>query len=110
MVYKYRWLAAALEDLSQEVGYVLCEFGIQAARKAEFSVRQAVECLCLFPNTGVRYGGLMYEGYEVRVLRQRQVSIIYCLQGDMITLIAVWNNHRDDKRIEAMIQSRQDID
>lgn len=35
MVYKYRWIDQALDDLEQEVGYVICEFGIASARKME---------------------------------------------------------------------------
>jgi plasmid stabilization system protein ParE len=107
MAYKYRWLEPALDDLSQEIRYVLSEFGLTAARKAEANVREGVESLCSFPNIGVRYEGLTYNGCEVRLLHIRQISIVYCLQDDSLTLISVWNNHRNEKYINAMIQSRQ---
>ena len=106
MAYKYRWLSPALDDLSQEVGYVLHEFGIMAARKAEANVREGVEMLCSFPNIGIRYEGLLYKGCEVRMLRLRQISIAYSLQGDTITLIAIWNNRRNKETLEKTIGSR----
>lgn len=106
MAYNYRWLEPALDDLSQEIRYVLSEFGLTAARKAESNIREGVERLRSFPNIGVRYEGLTYAGCEVRLLHIRQVSIVYCLQVDTITLISVWNDRRDEKNINAMIQSR----
>lgn len=107
MVYKYRWLNQALDDLAGEIGYVFYEFGDKAARKAESAIHERVSQLCSFPHLGINYEGLQYQGNEVRILHIKQVSLIYSLNEDMITLIALWNNRRDDKEINAMIQSRQ---
>ena len=106
MAYKYRWLEPALDDLSQETRYVLSEFGLTAARKAEANVREGVERLRSFPYIGVRFEGLTYAGCEVRLLHIRQISIVYCLQDDTITLISVWNNRRNNKNMKAMLKSR----
>lgn len=107
MVYKYRWLNQALDDLDGEVGYVFYEFGEKAARKAESVIRERVSQLCIFPHLGINYEGLQYQGNDVRILHIKQVSLIYSLNEDMITLIALWNNRRNDKEIKSMIQSRQ---
>lgn len=107
MVYKYRWLDQALEDLEQEVGYVFYEFGIASARKAEAAIHERVTQLCSFPHLGITYEGLKYNGNEVRILHAKQVSIIYNLEGELITLIAVWNNRRDNEVLKSVIMSRQ---
>lgn len=107
MVYKYRWLDQALEDLEQEVGYVFYEFGIASARKAEATIHERVTHLCSFPHLGITYEGQKYNGNEVRILHAKQVSIIYSLEGELITLIALWNNRRDNEVLKSVIMSRQ---
>ena len=106
MVYKYRWLDQALEDLEQEVGYVFYEFGVASARKAEATIHERVTHLCLFPHLGITYEGLKYNGNEMRILHIKQVSLIYSIEDEMITLIALWNNRRDEKMLKTMIESR----
>lgn len=107
MVYKYRWLNQALDDFVGVIGYVLYEFGEKAARKAESAIHERVLQLCSFPHLGINYEGLQYQGNEVRIIHIKQVSLIYSLKDEMITLIALWNNRRDIKELKAMIQSRQ---
>lgn len=107
MACKYRWLNQALDDLNGEIGYVFCEFGEKAARKAESAIHERVSQICSFPHLGLSYDGLQYKGNEVRILHVKQISLIYSLDDDMVTLIAIWNNRRDDRNIKAMIRSRQ---
>lgn len=107
MVYKYRWLDQALVDLDQEVGYVFSEFGVKAAREAEATIHECVSQLCSFPNLGMNYEALEFHGNEVRILHIKQVSLIYCVDVDLITLIALWNSHRDEKTLKTMVMSRQ---
>ena len=106
MVCKYRWLDQALDDLEQEVGYVFYEFGVASARKAEATIHERVTQLCSFPHLGMTYVGLKYNGNEVRILHIKQVSLIYSIEDEMITLIALWNNRRDEKMLKTMIESR----
>ena len=49
MAYKYRWLSQALDDFSNEIGYVVKEFGLSAARRAESKIYDGVQQLCQFP-------------------------------------------------------------
>lgn len=106
MVCKYRWLDQALDDLEQEVGYVFYEFGVASARKAEATIHERVTQLCSFPHLGMTYEELKYNGNEVRILHIKQVSLIYSIEDEMITLIALWNNRRDEKMLKTMIESR----
>jgi hypothetical protein len=55
----------------------------------------------------VRYEGLYYKESEVRALHIRQISIIYCLDDEVITLIAVWNNYQNPDRLLEIVDNRQ---
>jgi len=107
MAYKYRWLAQALDDMAQELEYVSREFGLRAARKTESKVREGVHQLCRFPFSGVRYeDDVLYNSHEVRVLHMKQISVIYCVEDETITLIAIWNNNQNPERLNEVIKSR----
>ena len=107
MAYKYRWLAQALDDMAQEIENVSKEFGLRAARKTEFRVREGVRQLCRFPFSGVRYeDDVLYNSHEVRVLHLKQISVIYCVEDETITLIAIWNNYQNPEKLNEVIKSR----
>ena len=42
MIYKYRWLSQALDDMSQEIGYVYSLFGHKAAQRAEARIHDRI--------------------------------------------------------------------
>ena len=106
MDYRYYWLSDALDDMSREIGYVYSNFGIGAARKAEIKIRERVGQLCAFPDLGIVCGDVLYKGNVVRVLHIKQVSVFYSVEGEIITLIAVWNNRQDISRLPDIIGSR----
>ena len=108
MAYKYRWLSQALDDMMHEIEYVREEFGLKAAQRTESKVREGVHQLCEFPYSGVRYEeDLLFDGHEVRVLPLRQISVIYRVEDEMITLIAIWNNYQNPNRLNEIIQTRE---
>lgn len=100
------WLPEAREDLTAELEYVYSEFGEQATENAYRKVVEGVDNLRHFPHLGKHFGDIIYHGYEVRNLSLRQTSLIYCIQGESLLIIALWNNRRDNREIKAMIQSR----
>ena len=107
MVYKYRWLSQALDDMSNEIEYVIQEFGLNAARRIESKIYDGVQQLCRFPFSGVCYEkGTLYNDQEVRVLHLCQISLIYSFDTEMITLIALWNNYRNSDKLNEIIESR----
>jgi len=109
MAYKYRWLSEALDDMAHEIEYVRDEFGLKAAQNTEAKVHEGVRQLCLFPYSGVRYEeNAFYKGYAVRVLPLRQISVIYCIEDDTITLIAIWNNYQNPYRLDDIIKTREE--
>lgn len=108
MVYKYRWLSEALDDMSNEIDYVAKEFRLKTARQVENRVHERILQLCQFPYSGVRYEeDVLYNGYEVRILHIRQISLIYSFDEEMITLIAVWNNYQNPNSLNEVINSRE---
>jgi len=109
MAYKYRWLSQALDDMAHEIEYVRDEFGLRAAQRTEAKVRKGVNQLCQFPYSGVRYeDDVLYLGREVRVLHLRQISVIYSVEDEMITLIAIWNNYQNPNKLNEIIQTREE--
>lgn len=107
MVYKYRWLSEALDDLSNEIDYVAKEFGLKTARQVENRVHERILQLCQLPYSGVRYEeDVLFNGHEVRVIHIRQISLIYSFDEEMITLIAVWNNYQNPERLNEIIKTR----
>ena len=106
MAYKYRWLTQALDDMSKEIGYVYTVFGIKAAQRAASRIHERIRQLCQFPYSGMRYEDLLYKGTQVRILHVKQVSIIYCVQDNLITIIAIWNNFQNLDRLRDTIEAR----
>ena len=106
MACRYRWLSQALDDLSLEIEYVRSEFGNMTAQRTLARIHEGVRQLCLFPYSGLHYEDLLYNGNEVRILHIRQISIIYSIDNEMITLIAVWNNYQNPARLQQVIEKR----
>ena len=109
MAYKYRWLSQALDDMAHEIEYVCNEFGLKAARQTESKVHEGVQQLCQFPYSGVCYEeDVLYKGQKVRILHLRQISVIYSIENEMITLIAIWNNYQNPNRLNDIIKTREE--
>lgn len=106
MVLIDEWLPEAREDLTAELEYVYKEFGVQSAENAYRKVVECVDNLRHFPYLGKQFGDIVYHGNVVRKMSLRQTSIIYCFPGESLLIIALWNNRRDEKNINAMLQSR----
>lgn len=107
MAYNYRWLSQALDDMSNEIDYVVKEFGLNAARRVESKIYDGVQQLCRFPFSGVRYEeNVLYNYHEVRIFHLNQISLIYSFDNEMITLITLWNNYRNPDKLNEIIESR----
>ena len=106
MVLVDEWLPEAREDLTAEMEYVYSEFGAKAAEGVYLKVVDCMENLRHYPYLGKHFADMSYHGTAVRILSLRQTSLIYCIRDEKLVVLAVWNNRRDDKNINAMIQSR----
>lgn len=107
MVLTDEWLDGAREDLDAELEYIFEEFGVRSAEEVYLKVKENIDNLCHFPHLGRRFCDIIYHGQEVRSLTMKQTSVIYCLRGESILIIALWNNRRDEKTLKTIIKSRQ---
>ena len=98
------WLSAASHELETELDYVFCRFGFLSARKAYEIIMKRICLLPSFPHLGTLYYGLLYLGNEVRQLHIRHVTIFYSPCGNMITILAVWNNSKNPENITERLQ------
>ena len=106
MALRHRWHSRAETELNETLAYVFREFGERSAEKVYVEVEKRVKQLCIFPDSGLRYKDLYYNGKEVRILHMRKSSIIYCHDDKMLFILAFWNNRSDDTNSEVMLSDR----
>lgn len=106
MALRHRWHSKAETELDETLAYVLREFGEQSAEKVYVEVEQRIKQLCVFPDSGLRYKDLYYDGKEVRILHMRKSSIIYCHDLKTLFILAFWNNRNDDTTSKRMLLER----
>ena len=58
-----------------------------------------VSQLQTFPKIGVRCEDLDYQGYEMRMLHIKKVTIVYAIVNNTIEILYVWNNQQDPNRL-----------
>ena len=106
MALKHRWHSRAETELNETLSYVFSEFGEKSAEKVYVEVEKRVKQLCIFPDSGLRYKDLYYNGKEVRILHMRKSSIIYCHDTETLFVLAFWNNRNDDTNSEMLLSER----
>lgn len=99
MAFRIEWLESAQNDLDAEIAYVLSKFGWNTARKAYLKIIENINKLAAFPLIGTIYEGVTYNGCEIYKLPLQQITLFYSVQGNVITILAVWNNYQDPTRI-----------
>ena len=57
MAFEIAWLESARKELDAEIEYVYSEFGEDSARRARTKIKEAVDPLDTFPNSGMRCEG-----------------------------------------------------
>ncbi len=106
MVLRHQWHSQAEIELGETLDYVFREFGERTAEKVYVEVENRVKQLCAFPDSGMCYKDLYYNGKEVRILHMRKSSIIYCHDDKMLFILAFWNNRNDDTNADEMLSER----
>ena len=99
MVYKIKWLEEARQSLDAEMEYVYAEFGQLTLSKVYNDLMRHVSQLQTFPKIGVRCEDLDYQGYEMRMLHIKKVTIVYAIVNNTIEILYVWNNQQDPNRL-----------
>lgn len=106
MALSHHWHSQAEIELNETLAYVFREFGEKSAEKVYVEVEKNVNQLCIFPDSGLRYKDLYYDGKEVRILHMKKSSIIYCHNDKILFVLAFWNNRNDDTTIPELLMER----
>lgn len=106
MAFEVVWHPLANADLEDEIDYVLYGFGWAASKKLYSEVMGRINHLSQFPKLGVKCDGITYYGDEVRIWNVHQHAIVYAVSEKQITVLVLWNNHRDPSYLEVLIGSR----
>ena len=59
--------------------YVFAEFGQETLAKVYDNLMERVSQLQVFPRIGVRREDLDYQGYEMRMLHVKKISVVYAI-------------------------------
>ena len=106
MALRHQWHSQAETELTDTLAYVFREFGEKSAEKVYMEVENRVKQLCIFPDSGLRYKDLFYNGKEVKILHMRKSFIIYCHDDKTLFVLAFWNNRNDDTAITRLLSER----
>jgi len=101
------WLESAQNELNAEIEYVLGEFGENTAKRVQLKVKEVVDQLEVFPNSGARYDGCLYHGHEVRMAHVQPLTIFYSYdEVSHVTILAIWNNYQNPDKITRILNSK----
>ena len=106
MALRHKWLDKTQTELDETIEYVFREFGDKVAESVYVEVKACVLRLTEFPNSGLRYKDLFYQGNEVRIFHMQKSTIIYCHNNEMLFILSIWNNRRDDSKIAELLAER----
>ncbi len=103
MVYNIEWLDEARWSLDAEMEYVFAEFGQETLAKVYDNLMERVSQLQVFPRIGVRREDLDYQGYEMRMLHVKKISVVYAIVETRILILYIWNNQQDPERLAEVL-------
>lgn len=103
MAYEIIWLDEARKSLEAEMEYVFSNFVLLTLSEVYDDLYERVDQLKLFPRIGVRHEDLDYNGYEMRMLHVKKVSVVYAIIGQTVQILYVWNNMQNPKRLAKVL-------
>ena len=100
--YKVAWSPPALQDYAELIDYVAADAPLTALRVSE-RIDRSAQSLYRFPQRGRRLPelvedpdvALMFEGIELRELIVKPWRLIYWIDGDRVTLVALIDSRMD---------------
>ena len=98
-----RWHKRASAEFEETLQYVNGEFGTRVAERLYDEVSARIVQLCQFPDLGLPYKDLFYQGYQVRILHMRRSSIIYCHDSLTLFILSFWNNRRNPEDLLTLL-------
>lgn len=102
------WSEQSRDDLRELVSYVGNSFGQRKAKEVFDEIRGSAELLKNFPMLGKSFVKDEELQIEYRTLPSKLNQLIYCIEGETINIIAVWQNRRDINRLKKMLLNNHD--
>ena len=97
------WSLQAQKDLADILRYIVGEFGLKKAIQANTQILDAADSLSRFPLLGRKIFTDQESGIEYRSLFMKYSRVIYIIEGDILKVILVWNNRRDQKQLRSIL-------
>ena len=100
------WSEQSRNDLREILSYVGNSFGQQKAKEVFAEIRHTTELLKEFPMLGKSFVKDEELQIEYRTMPSKLNQLIYCIEGETINIIAVWQNRRDISRLKKMLMQK----
>lgn len=90
------WSEEAYQDYSDNIEYLLAEWGVSAAQEFSDNVASILNSLPSYP--------YLFPATNYKRIRKgtvcKQISILYRVYSDRIEILRFWNNYQDPKRLK----------
>ena len=94
------WSEQSRDDLREIVSYVGNSFGKRKAEEVFSEIRSNAELLKNFPMLGKSFVTDEELQIEYRTLPSKLNQLVYFVEKETITIVAVWQNRRDINRLK----------
>ena len=100
------WSEQSRNDLREILSYVGNSFGQRKAKEVFAEIRHTAELLKEFPMLGKSFVKDEELQIEYRTMPSKLNQLIYCIEGETINIIAVWQYRRDISRLKKMLMQK----
>lgn len=102
-----QWLKEADDELADIVEYVLLNQGQSVALQVYDNIISRIDLLADFPELGTSETKYKFKGKPLRVLHSWHTRVFYSVSETAITIVLLWNNRMNDRKIGKMISERK---
>lgn len=101
------WSEQSRNELREIVTYVGVNFGRRKADEVFTDIRSQADMLKTFPNVGRVFVKDKELGITYRSFTDKLNKIVYFVEGDTITIVTIWQNRRDIKKLRAILNGNK---
>lgn len=101
------WSEQSRDDLREIVSYVGSFFGRSKAEEVFAEIRHSAELLSNFPMLGKSFVEDKELGITYRTLPSKLNQLVYYLEDETITIVAVWQNRKDINRLKKLLSKQK---
>lgn len=101
---RIEWSDDSLNDLREIISYVGTTFGGKKAEEVLFVIRDAGKLLSVFPLMGKVFVKDPALGITYRTAPSKLYQIVYFIDGEVINIVSIWNNRRNDRRLKRRLR------